>query len=308
LSRPALFLAGPTAVGKSALAIALAERLGGEIISVDSMQVYRGLDIGTDKPTAEVRSRLPHHLVDVVGLDETFDVARFMDLASRAEAEVYGRGRVPIFCGGTGLYFKAYLEGLAPVLSPDPQLRAELEGTPLAGLLAELERGDPAKHATIDRANRRRVVRAVEILRLAGRPATAPRADRPATGTAARAATVFALDRCPEDLRSRIDRRVDGMFASGLVEETRRLLDRGLERNRTAMQAIGYRQVVEHLRGDRSLADTIALVKQKTRRFAKRQMTWFRHQLPVQWISLTGDSETAAVAADLAKRWRETAL
>jgi tRNA dimethylallyltransferase len=295
-------------VGKSEVAILLAEQIGGEIISVDSMQVYRGLDIGTDKPTAELRSRLPHHLVDVVGLDEAFDVARFIELAARAEAGVHKLGRVPIFCGGTGLYFKAYLEGLDPVPSRDPQLRAELEAMPLTGLLAELERGDPGKHATIDRANPRRVVRAVEILSLAGRPAGAPRADPPATGTAARAATVFALNRCPADLRSRIDRRVDGMFAAGLVEETRRLLEQGLERNRTAMQAIGYRQVVEHLRGERSLADTIALVKQKTRQFAKRQMTWFRHQLPVQWISLSVDAETAWVAADVAKRWRETAL
>jgi tRNA dimethylallyltransferase len=307
-SLSALFLAGPTAVGKSAVALALAEQLSGEIISVDSMQVYRGLDIGTDKPPVELRRRVPHHLVDVVGLDEAFDAARFIELASRAEAELGARGRVPIFCGGTGLYFKAYLEGLDPLPAAVPPLRAELEATPLRELLAELERGDPAKYATMDRANPRRVVRAVEILRLVGRPALARRPDRPATAPAAPAPTVFALSRSPQDLRSRIDRRVEAMFASGLVDETRRLLERGLARNRTAMQALGYRQVVEHLRGERSLDDTVALVKQKTRQFAKRQRTWFRHQLPVQWIELGTDADPGAVAAQLARRWRETAL
>jgi tRNA dimethylallyltransferase len=267
------------------------------------MQVYRGLDLGTDKPRQELRRRVPHHLVDIVDLSEPFDAARFVDLAGQAEADVRARGKVPVFCGGTGLYFKAYLDGLDPVPSTDPRLRAELETAPLAELLAELRRHDPDTWQRIDRANPRRIVRAVEILRLAGRPRSTLRPP-PAAARRQPSAVVFALRREPEDLKSRIDRRVEAMFAAGLVEETRRLLDRGLASNRTAMQALGYRQVVGHLRGEHPLDSTIALVKQKTRQFAKRQMTWFRHQLPVQWVSVAADAEPGAVAATLAAHWR----
>jgi len=304
---PGLFLVGPTAVGKSAVAITLAERLGGEIISVDSMQVYRGLDLGTDKPSAELQRRVRHHLVDVVGLDEAFDAARFVALARSAEADIRSRGRLPIFCGGTGLYCKAFLEGLGGTPSSDPRLRAELEARSLAELLAELRQTDPATYTKIDRTNPRRVIRAVEILRLTGRPVPDSREAGPATppaGLADGAQRVFALTRSPADLRARIDRRVDTMFAAGLVAETRGLLAQGLAHNRTAMQAIGYRQVVEHLRGQRTLDDTVALVKHKTRQFARRQMTWFRHQLAVEWVDLSLESEPGAVADQLAARWR----
>ncbi len=307
---PSLFLLGPTAVGKSAVAVALAEQLGGEIISVDSMQVYRGLDLGTDKPAVETRRRVRHHLVDVVGLDESFDAAQFVALATRAEADIQARGRVPVFCGGTGLYAKAFLEGLDEVPSAPPALRAELEATPLPQLLAELERLDPAAGATLDRRNARRVIRAVEILRLTGRPRARARLGE-AGAVAVRPADpgrlLFALTRASADLRARIEARVDAMFAAGLVAETRALLEQGLERNRTARQAIGYRQVVEHLRGERTLAETMALVRQKSRQFARRQMTWFRHQLPVEWVLLSPQAVPSEVAGQLADRWREAA-
>ncbi len=300
---PALFLVGPTAVGKSAIAIALAERLGGEIVSVDSMQVYRGLDLGTDKPSAEARRRVRHHLVDVVGLDEAFDAARFVAWATQAEADIRARGRVPVFCGGTGLYFKALLEGLDVTPATSPTLRGELEGTPLPQLLAELDRADPGAYTRIDRRNPRRVVRAVEILRLTGQPLAGARRGGAGSSTVHPAGPVFALTRASTDLRARIEARVDAMFAAGLVAEARALLGQGLECNRTAMQAIGYRQVVEHLRGERSLAETIALVKQKTRQFARRQMTWFRHQLPVEWVPLSPEAAPAEVAEQLAARF-----
>ena len=278
-----LLLAGPTAVGKSEVALLLAERLGGEIISVDSMQVYRGLDIGTAKPSADERRRAPHHLIDVVELKESFDAARFLELARQAVKEIHGRGRRPILCGGTGLYFKAYLDGLGKSPPSAPALRAELERTPLSDLLRELEQRDPATFERIDRQNLRRVVRALEVIRLTGRPFSGQRAtwqgDSPS-------GAVFALRRGAADLRARIDVRVDRMFDLGLVRETESLLAGGLEQNRTAMQAIGYRQVVEHLRGARSLADTISEVKARTRQFAKRQVTWLRHQLTVRWIDV----------------------
>ena len=297
-SSPApVFLAGPTAVGKSAIALGWAERIGGEIISVDSMQVYRGLDIGTAKPSPAEQARVPHHLIDVADLAEAFDAAKFLRLAQAAVQTVQARGRVPIFCGGTGLYFKAWLEGLGDAPPADAAVRAELAATPLAELLVELKQRDPECFARIDRQNPRRVVRALEVIRLTGQPFSKQRAEWNAEcGATGQAPTVIGLTREPEDLRARIEARVDAMFAAGLVDETSRLLTAGLERNPTAMQAIGYRQVVEHLRGERGLSETIALVKTRTWQFARRQRTWLRRQLPVVWVPLTADAAPAAVA------------
>src|SRR6266513_1973397 len=171
-----VIIAGPTAVGKSSAALSLAERIGGEILPVDSLQVYRGLDIGTAKPSAQERKRVPHHLIDVVELSEPFDAAQFSRLAHTAVADIQQRGRVPILCGGTGLYFKAFLEGLGGAPPAEPALRAELEATPLLELLDELERRDPDTFSRIDRANPRRVIRALEVVRLTGRPFSGQRA------------------------------------------------------------------------------------------------------------------------------------
>ncbi len=287
LNSKLLLLAGPTAVGKSSVAMLLAERIGGEIISVDSMQVYRGLDIGTAKPSAAEQARVPHHLIDVVEINEPFDVAKFAALAQKAVAEIQSRGRVPILCGGTGLYFKAFLTGLGDAPPADKTLRPRLEATPLAELLHELEQRDPATFASIDKQNPRRVIRAVEVIRLTGKPFSQQRANWEHSTIHDSRFTIHALSRPASDLHVRIAARVDKMFSAGLVEETRRLLEHGLAQNKTAMQAIGYRQVVEHLRGKSSLAETIELVKIKTRQFAKRQMTWFRNQPGIQWIELS---------------------
>ena len=172
-----VFITGPTAVGKSEIALRLAEQIGGEIISADSMQVYRGLDIGTAKPSPADRARVPHHLIDICDLTESFDAAQFARLAHRAVAEIQSRGRVPIFCGGTGLYFKAFLEGLGEAPPADATLRAELEAAPLKKLLAELRERDPTAYEKIDRQNPRRVIRAVEVIRLTGKPFSAQRAE-----------------------------------------------------------------------------------------------------------------------------------
>jgi tRNA dimethylallyltransferase len=296
-----IFLVGPTASGKSAVALALAERLGGGIISVDSMQVYCGLDIGTAKPSAAERARVPHHLIDVVELTAPFDAAKFVEHAHCAEAEILARGRVPIFCGGTGLYFKAYLEGLGEAPPSDAAVRQELEATPLDVLLRELQQRDPVTYERIDRQNPRRVVRALEVIRLTGQPFFSQRADwQPLSTLSSQPTRLFGLERASADLHARIHARVDEMFARGLVAETRDLLERGLEQNQTAMQAIGYRQVVEHLRGERSLAETIELVKIKTRQYAKRQMTWFRRQLSVQWISVDARADAESLADQIA--------
>ena len=298
-------LAGPTAVGKSEIALLLAEQLGGEIISVDSMQVYRGLDIGTAKPTPAERRRAPHHLIDIVELTEPFDAARFVRLARIAVADIQSRGRVPILCGGTGLYFSAFLEGLGDAPSADPVLRAELASTPLSVLLVELERCDPVTFQKIDRQNPRRVIRAIEVLRLTGKPFSTQRANwSPRSSSTDSPTRLFCVTRDAADLRHRIDARVDEMFRRGLVAETERLLTRGLAQNETAKQAIGYRQVVEHLRGERSWAETVELVKIRTRQFAKRQRTWFRRQAGVEWISLSLEDDARAAAQQVLRRIR----
>lgn len=291
-----VFLAGPTAVGKSEIAMQLATQLGGEIISVDSMQVYRGLDIGTAKPSPAERARVPHHLIDICDLSESFDAAQFVRLAQKAVEEIQARGRVPIFCGGTGLYFKAFLSGLGEAPSANPELRARLEAMPFEALLRELHERDPAAYEKIDKQNPRRVIRAVEVIRLTGKKFSQQRAEwkskvQPATpkhgeGGGPKSKVFFCFTRQTVDMHARINARVDGMFTLGLVDETRELLKRGLEQNKTAMQAIGYRQVVEHLHGERSMAETIELIKTKTRQFAKRQLTWFRARKHLEWIEL----------------------
>ena len=296
----AILLAGPTAVGKSAVALLLAERVKGEIISVDSMQVYRGLEIGTAKPDAADRARVPHHLLDVAELSESFDAAKFAAQAHQVVIEIRSRGRTPVLCGGTGLYFRAYLDGLGDAPAADAALRSQLEQTPVEILLEELKSRDPAAYEKIDRKNPRRVVRAVEIIRITGKPVSAQRAEWSAQPSAS-ARHFFCLNRPTDDLRERIDRRVDEMFQKGLVEETRGLLDKGLAKNKTAMQALGYRQVVEHLRGERSLPETIELVKTKTRHFARRQLTWFRKQPGIQWVEVAGDESAQSVADRILK-------
>jgi len=283
-----IFVAGPSAAGKSAIALDLALRVGGEIISVDSMQVYRGMDIGTAKPSAEERQRVRHHLIDVADLDQTFDAAQFVRLATKAVKDIQSRGRTPIFCGGTGFYFKAYLEGLGEAPPSDPSIRSQLAAAPLEELLAELARRDPPTFDSIDRRNPRRVIRALEVIRLTGRPFSEQRAHwgKSPHNPELR---LFGVTRLAGELVERIHRRVEEMFRNGLVAETQSLLQRGLRENRTALQALGYRQIAEHLQGQRGLAETIELVKIRTRQFAKRQLTWFRRQMRLEWITVSGD-------------------
>ncbi len=291
-----VILTGATASGKSAVALELARRWGAEIVSVDSMQVYRGLDIGTAKPSSAERAEVPHHLVDAVDLSDSFDAARFVACATEAILDARRRGCPVILCGGTGMYLSAWLNGLGEAPAPDPVLRSELESLPMPVLLDELARRDWTTFDEIDVRNRRRVVRAVEVIRLTGRPFSQQRArwsDRAPT----MAGRCFALERDRTDEIRRIDQRVDRMFSDGLIEETRSLLDRGLRGNRTAMQAIGYRQVVDHLEGRCRRQEAVDQVKVRTRQFAKRQKTWFRGQLDLRWLWI-GPGECPSETAD----------
>lgn len=300
-----IHLSGATASGKSAVAVELATRLNGEILSADSMQVYRGLDLGTAKPTAAERARVPHHLLDLAEPGDGFDTARWLEAARQAREAVVARGRIPILCGGTGLYFRAWFTGLEALPPSDPALRSTLEALPLEVLLSELADRAPDVLGTLDTRNPRRVVRAVEILRLGGsrRPRPPHRWPAADSGAAAPASgeSVIVLRRTPDDLRRRMEARVDAMFAAGLVEETRQLLARGLANNRTALQAIGYRQVVDFLRGVRDLEATMKLVKARTWQFGRRQMAWFRHQLPVIWLDVAPGEDPRTTAGKVLK-------
>jgi len=262
-----IFIAGPTAVGKSSVAMEVGKTKGGEIISVDSMQVYCGLDLGTAKPTTEEQTLVPHHLINVVELTESFDAATFIDKARGAIEKI----EKPIFCGGTGLYFNAWIEGLGEPPGADEEIRTKLEEKEIRELLEELREKDPATYEVIDRQNKRRLVRAVEVIRLTGKPFSSQRAAWKGEAPP----NFILLQRESRDLRQRIVARVDQMFDDGLIEETSALLPT-LEKNRTAQQALGYRQVIEHLRDERDLPETKALVKSRTWQFARRQQTWFR--------------------------------
>ena len=272
-----IYLTGATASGKSALAMHLAKRLGGEIISVDSMQVYCGLNIGTAKPSVEEQAEVPHHLIDVAQLSEAFDAAQFVRLAKSASESISSRGRIPIFCGGTGLYFRALMEGLGNSPPSDELLRDELSLLPFESLVAELKIKDPKAAKQIDLKNPRRVLRAVEVIRLTGRPYSEQRIGWDKLKRAPE--NLFCINREVDVLNQRIHKRVDEMFSLGLIEETQILIKQGLRDNRNACQALGYRQVLDLLDGELSLESVVDKVKIKTRQFAKRQRSWFRNQM-----------------------------
>lgn len=297
-----LYLTGATASGKSKLALELAELLDGEIITVDSMQVYRAMDIGTDKPSPEERRRVTHHLVDILEIHESFDAGAFIKHAQAAREEILKKGKTPIFCGGTGMYFKAWLQGLLDIPAAPVALREKLAAMSFDSLLEKLREVAPQDYEKIDIHNRRRVERALEIFLMSGEESSRkktqwrePRNENP---------FCIILQRDKESLRERIHQRVDEMFRRGLVEETQSLLGQGLEKNRTAMQAIGYRQVVAYLRGEAgSLEETVEEVKTRTRQFAKRQRTWFRSQMPYA-RELVAAEEVRKQAQEIAEEYR----
>lgn len=305
-----LCIAGPTAVGKSATALRLAEELNGEIVSFDSMQVYEGIHIGVAKPSEEELQRVPHHLVGFVPLTQKFSVADFVSAAKKVVQEIQSKNRLPILCGGTGLYFRAFFEGLGEAPPSDPTLRQTLESKPLEELVAELKNLDPLTCETIDLQNPRRIIRALEVCLITGKPFSQQRAawerergteNGSDNGTANQQThnpsqpQIFTLIRNREDLRDRIERRVDQMIEAGLVEETRQLMNKYKDGwALTAMQAIGYRQIIQRLKGNTTLEAAIQDIKTRTWQFAKRQKTWFRNQMPTTWIELEPDQVEAA--------------
>jgi len=306
-----LAVVGSTASGKSALAVALAKALDGEIVSCDSMQIYRRMNIGTAKPSLEEQGGVVHHLIDFVDPECSFSCAEYVEHAKAAVAEIAGRGKLPILCGGTGLYLDSLLRGGGfEETVTDPALREELFAYAAQNgneaLHERLAQVDPESAASIHPNNVKRVVRALEIYRTTG--TTKTEADRRSVeGESPYDATVIGLRYADRSiLYERIDRRVDAMLAAGLLEETRRLQADGVfEKNATAAQAIGYKELLGYLRGEESKESCVESLKRATRRYAKRQITWFGAKPYVRWIDLTDESGMRPFADVLARALAE---
>lgn len=289
---------GPTATGKSAVAVAVARAFAGEVVACDSTAVYRGFDIGTDKVPAAAQQGVPHHLVDVADPTEIYTAARYAHDAAAVVRAIHARGRLPVLAGGTGLYFRALTRGLFPGPAADETLRARLERVAVrrgdAALHRWLSRVDPASAARIQPRDRKRMVRALEVYRLTGRPLTAHFA---ATASPLPEFDVIAvgLRLPPPQLADRLARRVDSQFAAGLEAEVRGLLARGVPRTARPFGGLVYRQMLEYLDGVRGLAETRALIVQENRRYARRQLIWFRKEPTLVWFD--GPGETASTAA-----------
>ncbi|HEX6674103.1 MAG TPA: tRNA (adenosine(37)-N6)-dimethylallyltransferase MiaA [Actinomycetes bacterium] len=293
---PVLALVGPTASGKTELACELAPELGAEIVSADAMLVYRGMDIGTAKPTPAERARVRHHLVDVVDPAEEFSVARFQPMARAAIADVLGRGRVPLLVGGSGLYFHAVVDDFT-FPPTDPALRRRLEDDArdrgLPALYQRLAADDPAAASRIQPGNLRRIVRALEVIELTGRPFSSFRRAMDAPVSRYRL-TVLGLDPGQELLRARVAERVAAMAEAGLVDEVRRLAAGPL--SRTARQALGYKELLDALERGGAVSDALAEVVARTRDYARRQLAWFRRDPRIRWSTLPPGPELAAWA------------
>ncbi len=281
-----ILVVGPTAVGKSDFAVRLAERLDGEIISADSRLFYRGMDIGTAKPSPADRARVPHHLIDIVDPDQTLSLVDFQRLAHHAIDEIHARRRFPILVGGTGQYARAVTQGwLPPEVRPDPKLRSalqEINERRGGGLLyRRLSTIDPASAARIDPSNVRRTIRALEVILKTGKRFSEQRGSGPSPFHV----LAFGLRRPRPELYARIDARIEAMFAAGLLDEVRRLLDTGYSPDLPAMSAIGYHQCVQVLRGEMQLDEAKAEVRRQTRIFVRRQANWYRESDPaIHWL------------------------
>lgn len=280
-------IVGATASGKSSLAMELARAGGaaGSILSVDSMQVYRGMDIGTAKPTAAEQSQVQHHLIDLVGPNEPFTVARFVELADATIAAAGREGSLLIATGGTPLYYKALFEGLFEGPPADAALRERLKAEPADDLHSRLTRVDPVAAARIHRNDSRRTIRAMEVYELTGKPISSFQTDWSGDAASHRhAATWFGLSWDKDAINRRINARVKQMIDAGWVDETRELLRNYGELSQTAAEATGYRELIDHIQGKTSLTDAVELIKIATRQLARRQMKWFRRFPNVTWL------------------------
>ena len=285
---------GPTAVGKSEVALHLAKSLNGEIVNADSQQVYRLMDIGTGKPSKADRERIRHHLVDIVAPNEEFNAALFRRLATESIRQIHARGRNVIVCGGTGLYLKALTRGLFEGPGQDPEVRQALEqeitANGVASLYQRLERIDPTVGSSIHPNDRQRIVRALEVYRLTGRPLSEWQKEH---GFQENPFEIFKIGLLREraELYNFINLRCERMIEEGLLEEIRGLVERGFDLDLKPLRSVGYRQMGQVLRGTQSMNDAIEEMKQETRHLAKRQLTWFRRDDEIRWFHPEGQSK-----------------
>jgi tRNA dimethylallyltransferase len=282
-----VIILGPTAVGKSELALELAAEIHGEIVNADSQQVYRHLDIGTGKPSAADRARVPHHLIDVVDPDEDFNAALFRALAAQCIADIQGRRRPVMLCGGTGLYLKALTRGLFVGPGQDAAVREnlnrEIDRRGLAALYERLVEIDPGVPSAIHPNDRQRIVRALEVYELTGKPLSRWQKEH-AFGDEPYEALKIGLNRERAELYDRINRRCERMIQDGLLEEVRGLVAKGYSLDLKPLRSVGYRQMGAVVRGEMSLEEALGEMKQETRHLAKRQLTWFRGDAEVRWF------------------------
>lgn len=288
-ARPLVILTGPTAVGKTALSIALAKAIDGEIVSADSMQVYRHMDIGSAKITEAEMAGVPHHLIDVLEPTEAFNVVIFQKLAKEAMAGIYERRRIPILVGGTGFYIQAVLYDIDFTENDeDTSLREELEAFAARegaeALYARLKAVDPASCESIHAHNVKRVIRALEFYEKTGQPISAHNEAQRQNASPYRFA-YFVLNDRREEIYQRIDLRVEQMLAAGLVDEVRRLKEMGCTKDMVSMQGLGYKEIMRYLEGELTPEEAVYLIKRDTRHFAKRQLTWFRREKDVIWLN-----------------------
>ena len=299
MKQPLLIIAGPTATGKSAAAAELAIRMNGAVISADSMQVYRGMDIGSAKVTEEEMRGVPHYLIDCVDPSESWNVVRFQQKAREAVREIAGSGRLPILCGGTGFYIQALLYDVDfTEMEEDTALRESLQKIAAergpGALHAMLAEKDPASAAAIHPGNVKRVIRALEFAGGTGQSIAAHNLEQ-REKEAAYSAVFFVLTMDRKKLYGLIDRRVDMMMEKGLLDEVTSIRDAGIPRDSTAMQGIGYKQLYGYLEGEYSLDEAVRLIKRDTRHFAKRQLTWFRREKDVRWVDIDSFPSREAV-------------
>jgi tRNA dimethylallyltransferase len=295
VAKPLLVIVGPTAVGKTALSLRLAQDFAGEIVSADSRQIYRGLDIGTDKPTPAQQALVPHHLIDVVDPDQVLPLAKFQDLAYAAIDSIQQRQHLPLLVGGTGQWIWAVVEGWGiPRVAPDKALRAELEAEAKEisreALHARLVEVDPVAAQRIDPRNLRRVIRALEVYRKTGVPISQHQRKQPPSYHI----MLIGLTRPRPELYQRIDRRIEQMMELGLLAEVAGLVRAGYGWDKPAMSGLGYRQIGQYLRGEATLAEAVALIKKETRRFVRQQYNWFRLDDPrIHWFEMSeGDAKS----------------
>lgn len=297
------FLAGPTACGKTAVSLELAQRINAEIIALDSMTLYRGMNIGTAKPSPAEFAAVPHHLFDILDPHQDFSVADYVTAAEQCCRDILSRGRVPLFVGGAGMYLRAVLRGVFDGPAADLKFREQLESVAAkegaTALHARLTHLDAVTAARLHPHDTRRVIRALEVFHVTGRPISEQQAERPSSAET-RSKHIFWLDRHRAELHQRINDRVVEMFAAGMIDEVRQLPVSPLGLGRTARQALGYKEVLDWMEvGGGSMAEIVATVQTRTRQFAKRQVTWFRNLEECQAVAISGSESPVTTAERL---------